>query len=287
VAFSVDQTALGPMIIVAAEQYESAPIVRDPWAGRILPPAGRIAAMLARWAPARRAMISATEKKIPGGWASLVCRKRHIDDLLLDAVTKGVDAVVILGAGFDTRKVRLPSMTGIPVCEVDLPANITRKTAALRRCFGRIPTRLTLLPVDFQTDNLRERLRENGFEPGMRMFVIWEAVTMYLFESSVRQTLHYLNDAAPGSHLALTYIRKDFLDGSAAFGARVAYEEFVIKRRLWRFGLNPEQVNGFLADYGWREVEQAGPEEYAKRYLQPAGRSSTVSEIERAVYAVR
>ena len=42
----------------------------------------------------------------PGGWASLVCRKRYIDDQLLGAVTKGVDEVVILGAGFDTRAYR-------------------------------------------------------------------------------------------------------------------------------------------------------------------------------------
>lgn len=46
-------------------------------------------------------------------------------------------------------------------------------------------------------------------------------------------------------------------------------------------------VGGFLAEYGWREVEQFGPDEYAARYLQPAGRSEPVSEIERAVYAER
>jgi O-methyltransferase involved in polyketide biosynthesis len=60
-------------------------------------------------------------------------------------------------------------------------------------------------------------------------------------------------------------------------GAQSAYKDFVVKRRLWQFGLYPEHVGGFLAEYGWREVEQVGPDEYAARYLQSAGRSEPVS----------
>ena len=71
------------------------------------------------------------------------------------------------------------------------------------------------------------------------------------------------------------------------YGARGIYAEAVVKRRLWHFGLNPEQVGGFLAEHGWRKVEQLGPDEYATRYLKPAGRDIPVSEIERAVYAER
>ena len=123
------QTALGPMVIVAAKQYEPAPLIHDPWAQRLLPLSGRIAAALTRWSQARRAAIAATEKKFRGGWASILCRKRYIDDQLVNAVTKGVGAVVILGAGYDTRAYRLTGLAGIPVCEGDLPTNIVRKAA--------------------------------------------------------------------------------------------------------------------------------------------------------------
>lgn len=51
----------------------------------------------------RRGVIAVTEKRIHGGWAAFLCRKRYIDDRLADAVAKGIDAVVILGAGHDTR----------------------------------------------------------------------------------------------------------------------------------------------------------------------------------------
>jgi methyltransferase (TIGR00027 family) len=228
-----------------------------------------------------------TEKRIRGGWANFLSRKRYIDDQLANAAAKGIEGVVILGAGFDTRAYRLPELAGIPACEVDLPGNIARKATALRRCFGRVPTGVTLLAVDFETDNLAERLGQEGFDVGKRIFYVWEGVTMYLTEPAVRKTLSQLADAEPGSGLVFTFIRKDFLDGQEMYGARRIYEDVVLKRRLWHFGLDPEQVAGFLAEYGWREVEQVGSYEYAARYLKPAGRDVPVSEIERAVYAER
>ncbi len=281
------QTALGPMVIVAADQYEPVPLVHDQWAHRLLPAAGRMTTTLMRWSAVRRALIAATEKKMQGGWASFLCRKRYIDDQVVNAVPKGVDAVVILGAGYDTRAYRLPELAGIPVCEVDLPANIDRKAAAVRRSFGRIPPDVTLLPVDFETDDLADCLAHNGFDRGMRTFYVWEAVTQYLTEPAVRKTMEHLAGAAPGSSLAFTFIRKDFLDGQTMYGAQSAYHDFVVKRPLWHFGLHPEDVAGFLAEYGWGECEQVGPDQYTARYLQPAGRQMTVSEIERAVYAER
>jgi O-methyltransferase involved in polyketide biosynthesis len=65
-----EQTAVGPMVIVAADQYELSPLVHDPWAGRMLPASGRITASLAQWSPARRAYKAVTERRIRGGWAN-------------------------------------------------------------------------------------------------------------------------------------------------------------------------------------------------------------------------
>jgi methyltransferase (TIGR00027 family) len=214
------QTALGPMVIVAADQYESTPLVHDPWAHRLLPAAGRMAMAVARWSAVRRALIAATEKKMRGGWASFLCRKRYIDDQLVNSIPKGVDAVVILGAGYDTRAYRLSELAGIPVCEVDLPANIDRKAAAVRRCFGRIPPDVTLLPVDFEIDDLPECLAHKGFDRGMRTFYVREAVTQYLTEPAVRKTMEYLAGAAPGSGLAFTLSVTIFSTGRLCMARR-------------------------------------------------------------------
>lgn len=283
----VERTAVGPTFMVAIEQYVRPPLVVDPWAGRILPRRWRLPVALSRFAVVRRLMISATEKLVPGAWISLLCRKRYIDDLLREAVRQGVDAVVILGAGFDTRGYRVDELAGLPIWEVDLPHNIAVKDEALRRCFGRVPSEVTLVPMDFESDNLMSRLADQGYAPDMRTFFIWESVTMYLSEDSVRSTLRALRTASRGSRLAFTYFRSDFLDGSALHGADEAHEKFVVARGLWKFGLDPADVAAVLHEYGWEVVENIEPAEYRDRYLRPAHRDQTVSPIERAAYASR
>ena len=125
---------------------------------------------------------------------------------------------------------------------MDLSTNIARKAAAPQRCFGRVPPGVTLLPVDFETDNLAERLDHDGFNAGARTFYVWEAVTQYLTEPAVRQTRDYLAGAATGNGLAFTFVRKDFLDGQAMCGAEPAYQDVVVKEGLRKFRLYPEQV---------------------------------------------
>jgi methyltransferase (TIGR00027 family) len=274
-------------VIVAADQYESSPLILDPWAQRLLPRSARLIASSTRWSPVRRALEAATDKKLSGGWASFLCRKRYIDDQLLSGLADGIESVVILGAGYDTRAYRIPALSGIRVCEVDLPGNTIAKTAALRRCTGGVPDHVTLLSVDLETDDLAGRLDDAGFARTERTFYIWEAVTQYLTEDAARSTMEFLSGAAHGSRMAFTFIRRDFLDGQEMYGAPAAYREFVQDRRIWTFGLQPEQVPAFLTGYGWSQGEQVGPQEYATRYLKPAGRTLTVSAVERAVLAHR
>jgi methyltransferase (TIGR00027 family) len=223
-------------------------------------------------------------KKIPGLWASMLCRKRYIDEKLQGADSQ-IDAAVILGAGFDTRAYRLPVLAETPVYELDLPTNIERKRTRLTKLFDEVPANVTLVPIDFETQDLADILADHGYRPERPTFFVWEAVTQYLTEPGVRKTFDFLATAAVGSHLVLTYVRKDFLDGTALYGGENAYQEFVVKRQLWHFGMDPDHVAKFLADYGWSETEQMGPQEFTDRYLRPSGRVLPVSEIERSVYA--
>ena len=56
-------------------------------------------------------------------------------------------------------------------------------------------------------------------------------------------------------------------------------------QQVWKFGLVPEEVGEFVAEYGWRLVEQAGPDYYL-RHLHPAdGPHLAASQIEWTAYA--
>jgi methyltransferase (TIGR00027 family) len=282
----VAQAAVGPMVLAAIEQHEAPGqrLVDDDLAGLFLPARTRWLVAATRPAALRRLLIAGMQRSHPGLWANLVCRKRFVTDKLDDALGD-IDAVVILGAGLDTLAYRLTRRTRIPTFEADLPVNIARKAATVRRVLGTLPLSVRLVALNLERDDLLTALAEHGYQTDWRTFFICEGVTQYLTEDAARRTLAGLRAAAPGSRLVFTYIRSDFIDGTNHYGARSLYRRVRHKRQVWRFGLEPDQVGGLLAEYGWRLIEQAGPEQLEKRYVEPAGRKLTASQIEWSAYA--
>jgi methyltransferase (TIGR00027 family) len=280
------QTAFGPMVLAAVEQNEPAGrrLVDDDLADLFLPRTMRLLVGATRWGPARRLMIRGSEFTGPGLWVNMACRKRFIDDKLKEALDD-IDAVVILGAGLDTRPYRLTRQVRIPVFEVDLPVNIAMKAKTVRRVLGDPPLSVRLVALDFEHDDLLTSLAEHGYRTDYRAFFICEGVTQYLTEHGVRRTLEGLRAAAPGSRLVFTYVRRDFIDGTNRYGTRTLYRNTRQRHQLWQFGLQPDEVAGFIGDYDWRLVEQAGPDEFVQRYVEPTGRKLPASQLEWSAYA--
>jgi methyltransferase (TIGR00027 family) len=271
---------------VAIEQYFPGDrrIINDDLAYRILPFGMRAFVWLTRLDSARDWLVRVAEKRAPGIWGGVLCRKRYIDEKLIGSLGP-IAAVVNLGAGFDTRTFRLPALADIPVWEVDQPENIERKRARLRKLLGEIPAHVTLVPTDFDHEELGAVLASSGYSADKRTFFIWEAVTQYLTEAGVKKTFDFLAKSACGSRLCFTYIRKYFLDGRTLYGQEVAYEKYVVKDKSWLFGMDPEGVADFLGRYAWRVVEHLGYEELAERYVKATGRELASTPIERMVYA--
>jgi methyltransferase (TIGR00027 family) len=280
------RTAVGPASVVAVEQYYSQEqrLVQDELAYQFLPPGVKLIVRLARWRPARQLLINLSEKSAPGIWGSQLCRKRYIDDKLRATIDE-IEAVVILGAGLDTRAYRIAELAKLPVFEVDLPENSAYKRARLHNLYGEVPHTVQLVPIDFERQDLETAMAGHGYHSQRRTFFVWEGVTQYLTEAAVRQTFDFLARAAYGSRLVFTYVRQDFLDGVNLYGAASLYRRFRVKQQLWHFGLLPEQVASFLDAYGWRELEHMGSREFLARYIRPSRRDIAVSELERSVYA--
>jgi methyltransferase (TIGR00027 family) len=223
-AHPASETAVGPMTIVATEQYEpeAQRLIHDKLAYHFLPRGVQRVVWLARWRPLRNLLIGVTEKTAHGIWASMLCRKRAIDDTI-GASLGAIDALVNLGAGFDTRAYRIPGLAALPVFEVDTPENIDAKRGRLQAHFGQVPAMVRLVPVDFEQQQLETALIDQGYSFELKTFFVWEAVTQYLSEEAVRKTFDVLAHAAAGSRLMVTYVRKDFLDGVNLYGAGPTY----------------------------------------------------------------
>ncbi len=277
------KTGIGPTALIAVEQYFPIEerVVTDELAYEMLPLSSKVFVRMMRPRWMRDWIIGLSEKSQPGIWGGLLCRKRYINEKLA-AACNDMEAVVNLGAGFDTRAFHLTSL--MPVWEVDQPENIKAKLVRLRKALGTVPANVKLVAVDFDHEDPAAVLAFHGYSSERRTFFIMEAVTQYLTEEGVRATFDFLAGAKGGSRLIFTYVRKDFLDGRAMYGWESGYKRYVLGR-IWLSAMEPTDVPGFLKGYGWKIIEDRGYDELAGEYLKPSGRKLASTPLERIVYA--
>lgn len=280
-------TAYGPIVLAAMEQSfpPSQRVISDPLAYKILPLYMRWMVTACKSKPLRNLFFSSMDKSMPGLRMGFTCRKRYIEDAVRSALESDFEAVVILGAGLDTLAYRIPELAKLPVYEVDLPENIVFKTKRLEAIFGAIPAHVTLTPIDFQQQSLDDVLQAAGYDFSQKTIFVWEAVTQYLTEDAMHSTMQVLSQAAKGSRLMFTYVVGDFIDGSNTYGLDSVYNEFVIKQKLWYFGIRRANVAAYLQQFHWSLLEDVSGAEYVRDYLRPANRMDDITNIERMVLA--
>lgn len=69
-----------------------------------------------------------------------MAREQYIHELMARELRGGIEQMVILGAGFDTRAYRISEAAGVPVFEVDHPVTQVAKREALSGVVGPCPT---------------------------------------------------------------------------------------------------------------------------------------------------
>ncbi len=194
---------------------------------------------------------------------------------------------MILGSGFDARAYRMAALRNGRVFEVDEPATLAEKRERIESRLGSMPVHVRTVAVDFERDDLAERLTAAGFEPGEPAFFIWEGVTGYLSAEAVDATLRKLAELGePGSRVVFTFLDAGPLarrGGEEGAGATID----VVRRagEPFRFGLDPAELPDYLAERGFALLEQASSAELAARYLHPLGRRPVASPFFRIALA--
>lgn len=114
-------------------------------------------------------------------------RTWYLDAHVRHFTAAGWSQVVLLGAGLDTRAVRL-ARDGVRFFEVDQPDTQAFKRERVAAVPGYPAAAATFVSCDFETDDFVDRLRAAGL-PDEPTVVLWEGVTPYLTEAAVRATL--------------------------------------------------------------------------------------------------
>lgn len=108
---------------------------------------------------------------------AMVVRTSGIDRLVTEAIAKGVDTVINLGAGLDTRPYRMSLPAELNWIEVDFPKIIDYKTRLITE---KTVCRLQRYAVDLSNDAEREKLFTQLGQETKKALIITEGVIGYL-----------------------------------------------------------------------------------------------------------
>lgn len=261
------RTAEGMALLRALEQHQAPArrILDDPYAKEFLfSPSLR---WLAGAAWRVRAVAYFLKFWAPGGQELLTIRARLVDELAVAQVAQGVQQIVLLGAGFDTLAWRQDkALQQATIFEVDHPATQHAKHQAAER-IG-LPDNLRFVAVDFEREDFTEKLRAAGFAATQPAFFSWVGVSYYLTEGAVADTLQRIAASCPrGTKVVWDYMLAEVVAGTTP--NREARDKARRAARLgepWLFGLQPEQLEAYLARFSLRLLHDYEPEELRARY---------------------
>src|SRR6202008_4767361 len=96
----------------------------------------------------------AANRRAPGWYNYILARTKHLDHVVRSSIRAGMDQLVILGAGYDSRAYRLrDALRTARVFEVDAHRTQERKRARLARA-GASEAGTTFVPVDLNRESL-------------------------------------------------------------------------------------------------------------------------------------
>ncbi|MGA3048091.1 MAG: class I SAM-dependent methyltransferase [Terracidiphilus sp.] len=192
-------------------------------------------------------------------------RSRIAEDALSRAVEGGVRQIVILGAGLDTFALRNPH-GGLEIYEVDHPATQAWKRERLAEAEIALPPWLVFAPVDFERDDVGEKLVAAGFQQKEPAFFIWLGVVPYLTQEAIGSTLDYM------ALIQDSEVVFDYMEPPEAFSEELRQIEKARAEQLEKIGeradtrFEPAGIAAILRSRGFGDLEDIDFQEIVSRF---------------------
>ena len=220
----------------------------------------------------REFALNKLDEMVPGLTEYLIARTAFFDKLFVDAQNNMTPQIVLLGAGYDSRAYRFSnSNLGTKIFELDAASTQKRKRKCLKKAQIDIPKHVTLVPINFNQDPLKETLEKAGYKNNKKTLFIWEGVSYYLEFESVESTLALVSlSSHHESSIAFDYtisISKDNIDNyygvkkfTQAMNKHHANEKLI-------FSINESEIKSFLEQRGLKINDHMDNEEIEKSFL--------------------
>jgi len=226
------------------------------------------------------------ERLFPGFGNSVRARVRFFDDFVKTALDEGIEQLVILGAGYDTRAYRIEGLKGkVKVFEVDRPETQELKIKKIKEIFGSLPDHVVYVQVDFDIETLGQKLIDSGYDRSLKSLFIMEGLVMYIPPKAVDDTLAFIvENSCLGSSVLFDYFPESVTEGTCEVGRNMkAFAED--KGEPFQFGIKEGTVKTFLAQRGFSQIQNVTSEDYKQAYDQGVNEGRTVSNLLNFVHA--
>ncbi|MBN2520743.1 MAG: class I SAM-dependent methyltransferase [Bacteroidales bacterium] len=206
-----------------------------------------------------------------GIYQYVIARTKYIDQVFINAVNNGIQQVVIMGAGFDSRAIRLlNSNRDVKVYETDTFFTMNAKIKQYRKRKIKKPEHDIFIAVDFEKESIWDKLKEYGYNKERKALFILEGLTMYLPEGVIDFTFKEIyNNSAPGSLIVFDHIHGSVLRCERKYyGEEAIYVRVKKDNEKWVFGIEEGQIEKFLNSYPFSLVEHLDYNELEKKYFK-------------------
>lgn len=271
ISTSVGATAVMVAAARAVETDSADPLICDPYAKPLVVEAGA-----GMWdAMLDESMVDKLEGADPEIAAVYhhmrnyqAVRTHFFDAHFADAVAAGIQQVVILASGLDSRAYRLDWPAGTIVYEIDQPMVLAYKSATLT-AHGAIPSAdRREVPIDLRQD-WPAALRAAGFDPAVPTAWLAEGLLMYLPADAQDRLFEQITQlSAPGSRLAAETAAHRADERRAAMQQRfkkladeLGIQQTVDVQDLIYHDEQRAVVRDWLNDHGWRATGQPAADE--------------------------
>jgi methyltransferase (TIGR00027 family) len=234
------------------------------------------------------AIIEEEERLFPGVYNTTLARVRYFDDFVRASASEGIEQIVLLGAGYDSRAYRIEELNGnVKVFEVDNPATQMVKMEKIREIFGGLPDHVVYVPVDLVVDDFGQRLIDCGYKRSQTALFVMEGLVYYIPPRIVDEILYFIaRNSGKGSKVIFDYLPESVVDGTCTQEAGKNLRHKVQQQgEPFQFGINKEMIEMFLAKRGFSQIRNVSSEDYKKAYFHGKNKSRAAGSLLSFVHA--
>ena len=211
------------------------------------------------------------KKLAPNGiYEYVIARTKFIDDIFSKALTDDFYQILLFGAGFDSRGIRLTDINNITkIFELDIQATITDKLKQYKK--RKIdPGKVKYVIIDFNNEKIDKKLIMSGFQFNQKTLYILEGITMYLNGSTIDEDFKFIKESAgEGSRVVFDFIYQSVLEEKNLFyGEQEIYQRIKKTGEGWTFGIPKNEIEIFLKRWGLELIEQLDSPKLEKIYFE-------------------